>query len=59
MAVDLSNTDKLALWTRASQGVFDVSDLRNADVSDASTEQTQPHPDFVLPFHHVNIVAVT
>ena len=58
MAVDLSNADKLALWSRAFQSVFDVSDLRNTDTSDAATEEPYLHSDFVLPLHQVSIVAV-
>ena len=50
---------KLALWSRDFQSVFDVSDLRNTDTSDAATEESYLHSDFVLPLHHVNIVAVT
>ena len=59
MAEDLSDADKLALWSRDFQSVFDVSDLRNTDTSDAATEESYLHSDFVLPLHHVSIVAVT
>jgi len=58
MAVDLSSIDEPASWSRAFQGVFEVSDLRNTDTSDTATEEPYLHSDFVLTFDHINIVAV-